>query len=232
MKKLLYSILFTSIISMIFITYPGIDIEFSKLFFSESKHKFYFANNFILKFIANSAYFLAFLLLAYNSILILLTFIKTKSFNYKSYKSQIIVLLVFFIGSLMIVQVYSKHHFGRARPANVREFNGDLTFSPAFKVSKQCKSNCSFVSFHTSIGMLFLIYSLEQIGKRRRFMILGTSIFTVTLGLIRIIQGKHFLSDVIISACFMIITYYFILVLFEACSGKNYKLSIYNTDID
>ena len=154
MRKLLYSILFISVASIIFNTYPEIDIEFSKLFFSESKRKFYFANNFVLKFFSNSAYFLAFLLLAYNSILILLTFFKTKSFNFKNYKSQIIVLLVFFIGSLLIVQIYSKHYFGRARPADVREFNGDLTFTPAFQVSEQCKFNCSFVSFHT-FGIFF-----------------------------------------------------------------------------
>ena len=39
---------------MIFITYPEIDIEFSKLFFSESKRKFYFANNL---FLSNKVFF-------------------------------------------------------------------------------------------------------------------------------------------------------------------------------
>ena len=225
MKNLLYSVVCTLILSIIFIVYPKVDIEFSKLFFSENNQKFYFANNSFLKFISNIAYFLAFLLLIYNSILILRNLIKTKVFNFEIYKPQIIVLLVFFIGSVMIVQVCSKHYFGRARPVNVKEFNGNSIFSPAFKVSSQCKFNCSFVSFHTSIGLLFLIHSFVQIGKKRKIMIITSCLLIVLLGLTRIVQGKHFLSDVVISACFMVITYYLIMTFCEIYRDKKSKSS-------
>ena len=230
MKNLLYSILVTCILSMIFIIYPEVDIMFSKLFFSEINNEFYFANNSFLKFMSKFAFFLAFLLLSYISILILKTFIKTKSFRFEIYKPQIIVLLVFLIGNLIVVQLYSKPNFGRARPIKVEEFNGHLIFSPAFAVSNQCKHNCSFVSFHTSIGMLFLIYSFCQIGKRRKIMITTSCLFTVFLGLMRISQGKHFLSDVVISACFMMITYHFVVMLCGIYRGKKYKSSIYNAN--
>ncbi len=225
MKNLLYSVVFTLIVSIIFIVYPEVDIEFSKLFFSENNQKFYFANHFFLKFVSNLAYFLAFLLLVYNSILILKTFVKTKSFNFEIYKPQMIVLLVFFIGSVMIVQVYSKHYFGRARPIHVKEFNGHSTFTPAFKVSNQCKFNCSFVSFHTSIGLLFLIHSFGLIGKKRKTMIVASCLLITLLGLTRIVQGKHFLSDVVVSACFMIITYYLIMTFCEIYRDKKSKSS-------
>jgi len=230
MKNLLYSVVCTLILSIIFVIYPEVDIEFSKLFFSENNQKFYFVNSYFLKFISNIAYFLAFLLLMYNSILILKNFIKTKVFNFKIYKSQIIVLLVFFIGSVIIVQIYSKHYFGRARPVKVKEFNGNLTFSPAFKVSNQCKLNCSFVSFHTSIGLLFLIHSFVQVGKKRKIMIIASCLLIMLLGLTRIVQGKHFLSDVVISACFMVITYYLVVMFCEIYCGKKYKSLIYNAN--
>ena len=159
MRNLLYSILVTCILAMIFIVYLEVDIMFSKLFFSEIHNKFYLANNSFLKFMSKFAFLLAFLLLSYVAISILKTFIKTKSFRFEIYKPQIIVLLVFLIGNLIVVQLYSKPNFGRARPIKVKEFHGHLAFSPAFEISNQCKNNCSFVSFHTSIGMLFLIYS-------------------------------------------------------------------------
>lgn len=220
MKNILYSLIVTLILSIFFISYPELDVEFSRLFFSKSNQKFSYINNFSLNFISNFAYFLAFLFLAYNSILIIKSFLKTKSLNFNLYKPQIIVLLVFLIGSLTVVQIYSKHYFGRSRPANIQEFNGELTFTPAFKVSDQCKFNCSFVSFHTSIGFLFLVYSYSQVGRKRSVMIYSSCILIVILGLMRIIQGKHFLSDVVISACFMMITYYIILMLYDICCNK------------
>ncbi len=223
MRNLLYSILATCILAMIFIIYPEVDIMFSKLFFSEVHNKFYLAHNSFLKFMSKFAYFLAFLLLSSVSISILKTFIKTKSFRFEIYKSQIIVLLVFLIGNLIVVQLYSKPYFERARPIKVKEFYGHLAFSSAFEVSNQCKHNCSFVSFHTSIGMLFLIYSFCQICKRREVMIATSLLFTVFLGLMRISQGRHFLSDVVFSACFMMITYYLIIMFCEIYRDKKYK---------
>ena len=95
MKNLLYSILVTCILSMIFIIYPEVDIFFSKLFFSEINNKFYFAYNSFLKFMGKFAFFLAFLLLSYIYILILKTFIKTKSFRFEIYKLQIHTNVVF-----------------------------------------------------------------------------------------------------------------------------------------
>jgi lipid A 4'-phosphatase len=203
---------------------------FSKLFFSEIHNKFYLANNSFLKFISKFAFLLAFLILSYVAISILKTFIKTKSFRFEIYKPQIIVLLVFLIGNLIVVQLYSKPNFARARPIKVKEFHGHLAFSPAFEISNQCKNNCSFVSFHTSIGMLFLIYSFCHIGKRREVMIAISLLFTVFLVLMRISQCKHFLSDVVISACFMMITYHFIIMLCGIYNGKKYKSSIYDAN--
>ena len=57
MKNLLYSDVCTLILSIIFVIYPEVDIEFSKLFFSENNQKFYFVNSYFLKFISNIAYF-------------------------------------------------------------------------------------------------------------------------------------------------------------------------------
>lgn len=213
MKRLVCTCIITIIISCIFISYPKIDICISSLFYSEGSHKFYLKNNYILKFISHSAYYLAFLLLAYNSIIILVTFIKTRSYKLINYRPQIILLLVFFIGSVLLVQTFSKHYFGRARPYKIIEFGGKKEFTPAFIVSNQCTLNCSFVSFHTSIGVLFLIYSFYLTGNKRKLMMLSSYLLVVLFALTRVMQGKHFLSDVVISACFMFIAYYSIVLL-------------------
>ena len=224
MKRLIYTCIITIIISYIFISYPKIDIFVSSLFYSENSHKFYLKNNYILKFVSYLAYYLAFLLLAYSSIVILLTFIKTKSYRFINYRPQIIILLVFFIGSVLLVQTFSKHYFGRARPYKIIEFNGNKEFTAAFTVSNQCTFNCSFVSFHTSIGVLFLIYSFYQTGSKRKLMIIFSYLLVVLFALTRVMQGKHFLSDVVISTCFMFIIYYLILFIEGKCIKLERKI--------
>ena len=209
-KHLLYSILFTFVVASIFIFYPELDIEFSRIFFLEESKKFYYVDNTFLKIISNLAYCLAFLLLLYNFISLIKKKISNQLFNLSFYKIELTVLLVFLIGSVIIIQCCSKHYFGRPRPIYIKEFGGNLIFSPAFKVSNECKYNCSFVSFHTSIGLLFFFHSLGSASAKKYFMIFASCLLTLILGLTRIIQGNHFLSDVIIAACFMTIIYYLI----------------------
>ena len=215
MTKLICTILLTLCLASIFFYNPEIDIFISKLFFSTADNDFFLKENLILLIIDRSAYLIAFLLLSFNGILILKKFFKTHSFNFQLYKKEVFVLLVFLIGSVILVQGISKHYFGRARPIQVKEFGGELEFTPAFQISKQCKSNCSFVSFHASVGILLISYAMAVTGRKKIFFTTSGVFLTLLLGMTRIIQGKHFLSDIIFSVCFMLITVYTLSLLLD-----------------
>jgi lipid A 4'-phosphatase len=117
--------------------------------------------------------------------------------------NRVIIFLLFTlgIGPGLIVNGILKDHWGRARPFQVTEFGGHRRFTPAFVISDQCNTNCSFVAGDPSMGYFGLAFFF--IVRRRRSLIAGAAILAGTLlGLVRMAQGAHFLSDVIFSGVF------------------------------
>jgi len=118
------------------------------------------------------------------------------------------ILCLFVLGPGLLVNGLLKTYGGRARPANVMEFGGDLTFSPAFEFAGQCLRNCSFVSGEAS-GAMALMIAIFAIAARFQNQALQhyTQIGVVFLGLscsvLRIVFGRHFLSDVIFGWLFV-----------------------------
>lgn len=107
------------------------------------------------------------------------------------------------IGPHLVVGVGLKDQFGRARPANVEQFGGQEVFTPAFVLSDQCQRNCSFVSAHVASAAFLMAFGWFASSKiRRRFLGFG-AVFAAVLGLARMAQGGHFLSDVVLPYFFV-----------------------------
>jgi lipid A 4'-phosphatase len=105
------------------------------------------------------------------------------------------------LGPGLFVNTILKDHWGRARPVQIKQFGGDRRFTAAFALSDQCGKNCSFVSGDAAIGYYGLAFLF--IARRRRVIIALTALLSGTaIGLIRMAQGTHFLSDVIFSGVF------------------------------
>ncbi len=109
--------------------------------------------------------------------------------------SQISVILIF-------VNLVLKNMWGRSRPGDITEFGGTDVFTPWYKLGKLCDTNCSFVSGDSSVG--FAIIVLYFITKKNLYLYLSFLLGS-TLGLIRILAGGHFLSDVVFSGIFVIL---------------------------
>jgi lipid A 4'-phosphatase len=117
----------------------------------------------------------------------------------------IFLLLTLGIGPGLIVNVILKDHSGRARPYQITGFGGNHHFTPAFVISDQCKTNCSFVSGDASIGYFGLAFVFVM--RRRRILIASAAMFAGTLiGIVRMAQGAHFLSDVVFAGVFTLLT--------------------------
>jgi lipid A 4'-phosphatase len=101
------------------------------------------------------------------------------------------------LGPHLLVGEVLKDHVGRARPSDVQQFGGKLTFTPAFVLSNQCDKNCSFVSAHVASAAFVMAFGWLSVPViRRRWLWAGVG-FAAVLGLARMAQGGHFLSDVI-----------------------------------
>jgi lipid A 4'-phosphatase len=132
-------------------------------------------------------------------------FLRKKRALVASNRIIIFLLLTLGIGPGLVVNTILKDHSGRARPFHVTEFGGNRHFTPAFMISDQCKTNCSFVSGDASIGYFGLAFVFVM--RRRRILIASSASFAGTLiGFVRMAQGAHFLSDVIFSGVFTFLT--------------------------
>ena len=118
-------------------------------------------------------------------------------------RRALFAILVLVIGAGLIVNVVLKDHFGRARPRDIAEFGGTRQFTPAFVVSRQCDTNCSFSSGDAAGGFFSLALALA-LSRRRAFYVAGISI-GVLVSFSRITAGAHFFSDTVTSFFVMLI---------------------------
>ncbi len=80
----------------------------------------------------------------------------------------------------------------------IEAFGGPHHFTPAPLPAAECPRNCSFVSGHAALGFSLVAFALLlPPGPRRRRGIGAALAFGGVVGLARIAQGAHFLSDVV-----------------------------------
>ena len=102
------------------------------------------------------------------------------------------------IGPGLLTNTVLKDHWGRARPVQVTAFGGSLHFTAAPLPADQCPTNCSFVSGHAALAFSLVAFGfLLPAGRPRRRGVGAALAFGGLVGLVRIAQGGHFLSDVV-----------------------------------
>lgn len=105
-----------------------------------------------------------------------------------------------------------KNIWGRARPNDILELGGKEKFTPWFQISDGCSTNCSFVSGDASVG--FSLIALYFITKNK-FYFWMSLISGSYLGAIRILEGGHFLSDILIAGFLVLLLTFFQFSLYQ-----------------
>jgi lipid A 4'-phosphatase len=180
-------------VSLLFYLVPEIDLWASNLFYDE-KDGFYLHETALVQITYDVFKHLPKVLLPVMLVFLLLG---VKS-DYCKIRRHLcwFALVTLLIGPGIIVHNVFKDSWDRARPRTVVEFGGDKTFSPAWVISDQCERNCSFVSGHAAMGFYFMI--LGWLFGSRKWFYIGLGIGSA-VGMIRVIQGGHFLSDSILA---------------------------------
>ncbi|MCB9957685.1 MAG: phosphatase PAP2 family protein [Rhodospirillaceae bacterium] len=105
----------------------------------------------------------------------------------------------------LLVNGVLKDNWGRPRPIHLAEFQDppslapDLEFQPVWVMSGQCPANCSFVSGEASAAMVLVALVPLAAPRRRRAALAAALAWGVLVGAMRVIQGGHFLSDVLLA---------------------------------
>lgn len=121
------------------------------------------------------------------------------------------IFLLYLLGPILLVDGILKRFWGRARPATITEFGGDRIFTPPWLPSDQCASNCSFVSGEGSaaaaLALSFLVLApiARRLLPRAAFgLYVAAGVILPAAGLaLRVMTGRHFLSDTIFAVLFV-----------------------------
>jgi len=109
------------------------------------------------------------------------------------------LLVALLVGLTLVVNLTLKETWGRARPHQVSEFGGSRQYTPPLQPASQCQRNCSFTSGHAATGFALIgAGALAGARRRRHWWLLGTAAGAI-IGAGRMLQGDHFLGDVLFS---------------------------------
>jgi lipid A 4'-phosphatase len=112
-----------------------------------------------------------------------------------SLRALIFLGLTYAIGPGLIVNLLLKNYWGRARPEAVDTFGGPDPYTPAWLPSDA--GGASFMSGEVSIAAATCAVALLVRGRARTILFLLGFALASVIGIVRMAQGGHFLSDVV-----------------------------------
>ena len=182
---------------IVFAAYPLIDLEVARLFFDDHKDKFPIAITYEWNLVRQLANWIPFLLLvpALFALLRKIVFPGSKMLIAPS----VVVFLIgsFIVGPGLTSNLLLKENWGRPRPNHVQQFAGAADFQPWWRPGGACESNCSFVSGEASQAF-WVVAPATLAPPQLRPVAMGTAVvFGASVGAMRIVFGRHFVSDVI-----------------------------------
>lgn len=177
--------------------FPSLDLKVSGLFYDSGKG-FFLKDLWVCTFIYRAVEIFAVGVVVALVFFLVIVRIRRKPIFSLNQKGIFYLVLVLAIGPGLVVNTLFKDHWGRARPYQVEAFGGEKAFTRAGIISDQCENNCAFVSGHASMGFYLFAFSFLWSRHRKKWTALALA-SGCTVGLVRILQGSHFVSDVIFS---------------------------------
>ena len=181
----------------LFLLAPGIDLWASGLFYRPGQG-FFLANLGVVRALYRAVPWIVAAQIVGIPLLVFLGWWRGREIAGIGLKQGAFVLLVLVVGPGLVVNAVLKDHWGRARPSQVVEFGGGQTFTAAPLPATACEKNCSFVSGHAAAGFGLFAFSFLAVDRRRRRLLgTGAVVAGAAIGVARMAQGAHFLSDVV-----------------------------------
>jgi membrane-associated PAP2 superfamily phosphatase len=101
------------------------------------------------------------------------------------------------LGPGLVVNLIAKDYWGRPRPLQVQQMGGTDRFVAWWDPRGQCDSNCSFVSGDVSAGFWTMAPAALAPAPWRPLAYAAAIAFGSAIGVMRMLLGAHFFSDVV-----------------------------------
>jgi len=184
---------------VVFAVFPSWDLDVAELFFKADASKFTHAFSQPLNAIRGGLNLLPWLL-AIPPITLLVLKLIFPAWRMPIAPSVVIYLVAsFVIGPGLFANVMLKENWGRPRPNQVEQFGGTAHFQPWWRSSSECPRNCSFVSGEASQGFWLVAPASLAPPQLRPVAMGGAVVYGATVGGLRMVFGRHFLTDILFS---------------------------------
>ncbi len=185
--------------AVVFTLFPGIDLWMSGLFYRPDGG-FYLKDSWWAVGIYDSIPIIAITVGVGSLLFLVANFARKRQVGPLSNRFLLFMLAALAVGPGLVVNAGFKDNWGRARPRDVTEFSGEKHFTHALQPTDQCERNCSFVAGHPSVVFWLAALGFAVAARRRRNRIfVAAAALGLVAGFGRIVQGGHFLSDVVFS---------------------------------
>ena len=194
---LLASVAVGVLVGVLFAAFPLWDLEIAGLFFDPNSAKFPLSIDYSANIIRRIANWIPFLLLA-PAVFVLLRKLAFPSSKMLMAPSVVVFLVgSFLLGPGLTSNLLLKENWGRPRPNFVQQFAGSETFQPWWHPSSACKRNCSFVSGEASQAFWTVAPASLAPPQIRPVALGGAVLFGTAVGAMRVVFGRHFLTDIV-----------------------------------
>lgn len=197
-------------LATILAVYPQIDLSVSRAFFDPATGQFPLATDERVNAARWGAAWVARLMLLPANVAILAKLIFPRSRMLVAPSVVIYLIGSFLLAPMFISNTLLKDHWGRPRPDAV--LTGQAEFEPWWRPAGSCERNCSFVSGEASQAF-WTVAPASLAPPQLRPVAVGVAIvFGAAAGALRIVAGRHFVSDVVFAG---IITIAVVLLLYR-----------------
>jgi membrane-associated PAP2 superfamily phosphatase len=182
---------------------PVLDMNIARFFFKENQ----FQSNFFYDFLFRYGIVFAQITAIASFLIVLASYYFSRVRRWR--KASLVMLMSMVLGGGLIVHAILKDHWGRPRPRQVIEFGGKQEFRPFYSPNffAQPEPSKSFPCGHCIMGFYFFggwfICKREDYHKLAYFFLAFATLLGIALGIGRMAQGGHFLSDVAMTALIM-----------------------------
>jgi lipid A 4'-phosphatase len=185
------------VLAVLFAVFPLWDLEVAQVFFDPARARFPLAVTYEWNLVRRGANWVPFLLLA-PAVFALLRKLVFPDQKMPIAPSVVLYLIgSFLLGPGVTSNLLLKENWGRPRPNGVQQFAGTADFQPWWRPSDACKRNCSFVSGEASEAFWTVAPATLAPPQLRPFALGGAVVFGTAVGSLRVVFGRHFVSDIV-----------------------------------
>jgi lipid A 4'-phosphatase len=207
---LLLSVIVAAVTGLTFALYPELDLKIAGLFYDPVRHDFPLRLDPLLGVLRDESMWVVTLLVAPAACALAVKVLLPFTRMLLSARAAVFLVGTLVLGPGLLVNVGMKDHWSRPRPINAAEFGGTERFVPWWDPRGTCRRNCSYVGGESAGAFWTLAPAALAPPHWRVATYAAALVFGAAVGLLRMMFGGHFFSDVVFSGVFVFIVVWII----------------------